>query len=430
MAWLVFEVSKNWGEADADISETIDFCEFYSREALRLSKVETPVQLPGERDSLFYIPLGVGAVIPPWNFPCAIMAGMTLASIVCGNTVVLKPSSDSPIIAAKFCRTAGRVRNAGRRGELLPGSGATFGNVMVDHPQTRYIAFTGSREVGLDINKNAAQQAPGQMWIKRTVLEMGGKDATIVDADADMDAAVEGVAAAAFSFQGQKCSACSRAIIDERIYDTFLAKLKARVEKIKMGDPAENANMAAVINEGAMQTILDYIEMGKREGRLVTGGEGATSPGEGYFVQPTVIADIDPEVETRAGRDFRPGTLGDQSPQLRARPRDCQQYRVRLDRRDLYQLAGEDRSRQPRLPRRQPVHQPQMHRRNGGSPSLRRLQHVGHRLEIRRPGLSLPVQPGEIGRREDCLTGGNEAGATQCGLCVPKLAQSQKYFKN
>ena len=229
----MFEVCKNWAEADGDIAETIDFCEYYGREALRLSKVETPVQLPGERDSLFYVPLGVGAVIPPWNFPCAIMAGMTLASIVCGNTVMLKPSSDSPTIAAKFHRVAGRSRNAGRRGQFLSRALARASAMRsLSHPKTRYIAFTGSREVGLAINQRAAQQAKGQVWIKRTVLEMGGKDAIIVDADADLDAAVEGVAAAAFGFQGQKCSACSRAIIDEKIYDKFLEKLKMRVEKI------------------------------------------------------------------------------------------------------------------------------------------------------------------------------------------------------
>jgi len=290
MAWLVFEVSKNWGEADADISETIDFCEFYGREALRLSKAETPVQLPGERDQLFYVPLGVGAVIPPWNFPCAIMAGMTLASIVCGNTVILKPSSDSPTIAAKFIELLEEAGMPEGVVNFCPGAGATFGDAIVAHSKTRFIAFTGSREVGLRINKVAADQAPGQVWIKRTILEMGGKDAIIVDADADVDSAVEGVAAAAFGFQGQKCSACSRAIIDERIYDSFLEKLKARVEKIEVGDPAENANMAAVINEGSMKTILGYIEQGKKDGRLLTGGERAA--GEGYFIQPTVIADI------------------------------------------------------------------------------------------------------------------------------------------
>src|SRR5437868_2725706 len=294
-AWLVFEVSKNWAEADADIAETIDFCEFYSREALRLSKVEPPVQLPGERDYLFYIPLGVGAVIPPWNFPAAIMPGMTLASLVAGNTVILKPSSDSPTIAAKFVELLEEAGMPGGVVNFCPGAGASFGDAVVAHPKTRYIAFTGSREVGLRINKVAADKQPEQIWIKRTILEMGGKDAMIVDADADIDSAVEGVAVSAFGFQGQKCSACSRAIIDERIYDKFLEKLKARVEKINVGDPAENANMGAVINEGSMKTIMGYIEQGKKDGRVITGGARATNAGEGYFIQPTVVADIPPK---------------------------------------------------------------------------------------------------------------------------------------
>jgi len=306
MAWLVFEVSKNWAEADADISETIDFCEFYAREALRLSKTQTPIQLPGEKDSLFYIPLGVGAVIPPWNFPCAIMAGMTLASIVCGNTVILKPSSDSPTIAAKFVELLEECGMPEGVVNFCPGSGATFGDAIVGHPKTRYIAFTGSREVGLQINKSAATQAPGQIWIKRTILEMGGKDAIIVDADADIDSAVEGVAAAAFGFQGQKCSACSRAIVDERVYDKFLSQLKERVEKIRLGDPAENANMAAVINEGSMKTILGYIEQGKKDGRLITGGGRALEAGEGYFIQPTVFADIQPKSKLEQEEIFGP----------------------------------------------------------------------------------------------------------------------------
>jgi 1-pyrroline-5-carboxylate dehydrogenase len=304
MAWLVFEVSKNWAEADADISEALDFCEFYSREALRLAKTQTPIQLPGERDSLMYVPLGVGAVIPPWNFPCAIMAGMTLASIVCGNTVVLKPSSDSPTIAAKFVELLEEAGMPEGVVNFCPGAGASFGDAIVAHPKTRYIAFTGSREVGLHINKTAAVQAPGQIWIKRTILEMGGKDAIIVDADADIDSAIEGVAASAFGFQGQKCSACSRAIVDERIYDKFLGQLKARAEKITVGDPAENANMGAVINEGSMKTILGYIEQGRKDGRLITGGGRA--PGEGYFIQPTVIADIAPKSKLEQEEIFGP----------------------------------------------------------------------------------------------------------------------------
>ena len=292
MAWLLFEVSKNWGEADADISETIDFCEFYAREALRFAQSKPPVQMPGEYDSLHYIPLGVGAVIPPWNFPCAIMAGMTVASIVSGNTVILKPSSDSPTIAAKFVELLEEVGMPEGVVNFCPGAGGSFGDAIVAHPKTRYIAFTGSREVGLHIHKTAATQAPGQIWIKRTILEMGGKDAIIVDADADIDSAVEGVAQAAFGFQGQKCSACSRAIVDERIYDKFLEQLKARVEKIKVGDPAENSGMGAVINEGSMKTILGYIEQGKKDGRLLTGGNRAPEAGEGYYIQPTVFADI------------------------------------------------------------------------------------------------------------------------------------------
>jgi 1-pyrroline-5-carboxylate dehydrogenase len=234
------------------------------------------------------------------------MAGMTLASIVSGNTVILKPSSDSPTIAAKFVELLEEAGMPDGVVNFCPGAGATFGNAVVAHPKTRFIAFTGSREVGLDINKSAATQSPGQIWIKRAILEMGGKDAIIVDSEADLDSAVEGVAQAAFGFQGQKCSACSRAIIDERIYDKFLERLKARVEKINVGDPAENANMGAVINEGSMKSILDYIEIGKKDGRLITGGGRATNAGEGYFLQPTVIADIPPKSRLEQEEVFGP----------------------------------------------------------------------------------------------------------------------------
>ncbi|MGH9650195.1 MAG: aldehyde dehydrogenase family protein, partial [Terriglobales bacterium] len=291
-AWLVFEVGKNWAEADGDVAETIDFCEYYAREALRLAKVEVSVHLSGERGALRYIPLGVGAVIPPWNFPCAIMAGMTLASIVSGNTVILKPSSDSPTIAAKFFEILLEAGLPDGVVNFCPGSGASFGNAIVEHPKTRFIAFTGSKEVGLDIHQRAATPRPGQIWIKRTILEMGGKDAIIVDADANLDASVEGVAASAFGFAGQKCSACSRAIVDERIYDLFLQRLKERVEKIQVGEPTENKAMGPVVNASAMKSIQEYIEIGRKEGRLITGGGRATEAGEGYYLQPTVIADI------------------------------------------------------------------------------------------------------------------------------------------
>ncbi|MBO0910371.1 MAG: L-glutamate gamma-semialdehyde dehydrogenase [Acidobacteria bacterium] len=306
MAWMVFEVSKNWAEADADVAETIDFCEYYAREAFRLGQAKSLVQLPGEHDQLFYIPLGVGAVIPPWNFPSAIMAGMTLASIVCGNTVILKPSSDSPTIAAKFVEILEEAGMPEGVVNFCPGAGSSFGDAIVAHPKTRFIAFTGSREVGLRINRVAAEVPAGQIWIKRTILEMGGKDGIIVDADADLDSAVEGVAASAFGFQGQKCSACSRAIVDERVYDKFLERLKDRVERLTIGDPATNKNLGAVINEGSMTSILNYIEIGKREGRLITGGGRANGAGEGYFIQPTVIADIWPKSKLEQEEIFGP----------------------------------------------------------------------------------------------------------------------------
>ena len=305
-AWMVYEVGKNWAEADADIAETIDFAEFYCREALRLAKSETPVQLPGEHDTLMYIPLGVAAVIPPWNFPCAIMAGMTMAAIVTGNTVVLKPSHDSPAIAAKFFEVLQEVGIPDGVVNFCPGSGTSFGAGLVEHPQLRFIAFTGSKEVGLDINQRAATPRTGQKWIKRTILEMGGKDSIIVDADANLDAAVEGVAQAAFGFQGQKCSACSRAIVDEKVYEVFLERLKDRVSRIAVGDPVENKPMGPVVSEKAYKSILEYIEVGKKEGRVINGGGPAKEAGQGYFIQPTVIADVPPTARIAQEEIFGP----------------------------------------------------------------------------------------------------------------------------
>jgi 1-pyrroline-5-carboxylate dehydrogenase len=305
-AWMVFEVGKNWAEADADIAETIDFAEMYAREALRLAEAKTVVQMPGEADRVMYIPLGVAAVIPPWNFPCAIMAGMTMAAIVTGNTVVLKPSHDSPAIAAKFFEVLQEAGVPDGVVNFCPGSGSTFGAGLVEHPKTRFIAFTGSKEVGLDINQRAAKPQARQKWIKRTILEMGGKDSIIVDADANLDAAVEGTAQAAFGFQGQKCSACSRVIVDEKVYDVFVERLKERVSKIVIGEPTENKAMGPVVSEKAMKSILNYIEIGKKEGRLISGGGPATEAGEGYFIQPTVIADIAPNARLAQEEVFGP----------------------------------------------------------------------------------------------------------------------------
>jgi 1-pyrroline-5-carboxylate dehydrogenase len=293
-AWLVYEVGKNWAEADADVGETIDFAEFYGREALRLAKSEPPIQLPGERDELKYVPLGVGAVIPPWNFPSAIMAGMTMAAIVCGNTVVLKPSGDAMTIAAKFFELLEQCGIPDGVVNFVTGSGSTFGNELVKHPKTRFISFTGSKEVGLHIHELAAKAQPGQIWIKRTILEMGGKDAIVVDADSDLDEAVNGVVASAFGFSGQKCSACSRAIVDERVYNKFVERLKDRAEKLTVGPAEENPNLGPVVNEAARKNILGYIEKAVAEGgRLITGGR-AVEGLNGYFIAPTVISEVKP----------------------------------------------------------------------------------------------------------------------------------------
>jgi 1-pyrroline-5-carboxylate dehydrogenase len=305
-AWLTYEVGKNWAEADADVSETIDFLEFYAREALRLAAATTPIQYPGERDELFYIPLGVGAVISPWNFPFAIMAGMTAASIVTGNTVILKPSSDAPTIAAKFVEVLEEAGMPAGVVNFCPGSGAAFGNAIVEHPKTRFIAFTGSKAVGLEIHERAAHTRPGQIWIKRTILEMGGKDSILVCADADLDAAVEGVVASAFGFSGQKCSACSRAIVEAPIYDVFVERLRERVAQLTVGDPAVNHNLGPVINKAALDSMLATIQAGKKEGRLIAGGQAPATAEGGYYLETTVFADVAPNAVLAQEEIFGP----------------------------------------------------------------------------------------------------------------------------
>lgn len=292
-AWLTLEAGKSWNEAEAETAEAIDFCDYYARLMLRHATPEPLVQMPGERGHLRYLPLGVGIVIPPWNFPLAILAGMTVASLVAGNTVVIKPSSDTPTIAAKFVEVLAEAGFPGDAYQFLPGAGAAVGDTLVAHAKTRFISFTGSKAVGLHINRLAAETQPGQIWIKRVIAEMGGKDAIVVADDADLDAAASGILAAAFGFQGQKCSACSRAIVDAKVYDAIVERLAAGVAKLTVGPADDPANyMGPVINAGAKKTILEYIERGKKEGRLIAGGSAV--PGlDGHFIQPTIIADIE-----------------------------------------------------------------------------------------------------------------------------------------
>jgi 1-pyrroline-5-carboxylate dehydrogenase len=291
-AWLVLEAGKTWPEAEAEVCEAIDFCEYYARQMVRFAAPEAVVQMPGERDDLVYLPLGAGVIIPPWNFPLAILAGMTVAALVAGNTVVIKPSSETPTVAAKFVEVLHQAGFPPRSLALCTGSGAVIGDLLVEHSKTRFVSFTGSREVGLRINELAAKPRKGQIWIKRVMAEMGGKDAIIVDREADLDSAVAGVVQSAFGYQGQKCSACSRAIVDDPVYDEFVEKLEAKVSALRVGAPEDRSNfMGPVISAGARRTILDYIEIGRGEGRLIAGG--GVLPGEGYFVQPTVFAGVE-----------------------------------------------------------------------------------------------------------------------------------------
>ena len=304
-AWQVFEVSKSWAEADGDMAEAIDFLEFYAREMMRISGPQPVVPYAGEENELYYIPLGVAAVIPPWNFPGAIMIGMTTAAIVAGNTVVLKPASTAPTIAWKFFEIMEEVSLPRGVLNFLPGPGSAIGDTIVDHPKTRLIAFTGSMEVGQRIHERAAKINPGQIWIKRTILEMGGKDFILVDETADIDAAATGIVAAAFGFQGQKCSACSRAIIHEDVYDAVEEAVVEKTKELKVGYPEDpDNNMGAVIDNAAYTKILDYIALGNREGELVCGG-GTAGKG-GWFIEPTIFSNVPPDARIAQEEIFGP----------------------------------------------------------------------------------------------------------------------------
>ena len=304
-AWMILEAGKNFAEAEADTSEAIDFMEFYAREILRYSAKQPITPLKGEKNELVYLPLGVGIIVPPWNFPFAILVGMSSAAIVTGNTIVLKPSSDTPMMGQLYYEI---MKQAGLPAGVLnfmPGSGGEVGDILVSHPLTRFISFTGSMAVGTHMNKLAAEVQTGQKWLKRVVAEMGGKDSIIIDNELkDMDVAVKGVIASAFGYQGQKCSACSRVIVDAKIYDKFTAKLKQEVDKIKVGPAHENYPVGPVINETAERNILSYIEIGMNEGRLLCGGEKAE--GNGYYIRPTVIVDVDPMARIAQEEIFGP----------------------------------------------------------------------------------------------------------------------------
>ncbi|CVK19871.1 L-glutamate gamma-semialdehyde dehydrogenase [Sporomusa sphaeroides] len=304
-AWLVEEAGKNWAEADADTAEAIDFLEYYAQQMPKFAAGMTVVPSAGEQNECFYIPLGVGLIVPPWNFPLAILTGMTAAAIVTGNTVIMKPASTTPVIAAKLMELWEEVSLPPGVVNFLPGSGGAIGDYLVSHPKIRFINFTGSKEVGLRINKLAAGVSPGQKWIKRVVAEMGGKDAIIVDNEAELEDAANGIVNSAFGFQGQKCSACSRAIIVKDVYEEIVAKVTAKTKALTLGPASDPAvNLGPVIDKNAYDKILEYIEIGRKEGRIVAGGaKGAET---GYFIEPTVIADVVPNARIAQEEIFGP----------------------------------------------------------------------------------------------------------------------------
>jgi 1-pyrroline-5-carboxylate dehydrogenase len=305
-ATMVFEVGKTWPEADADTAEAIDFLEFYAREAYRYGGEQPITKIENEDNDLVYIPLGVGAVIPPWNFPLAIMAGMTTAAAVSGNCVVLKPSSDAPWIAYRFFALLEEAGMPPGVVNFVSGSGGEVGDPLIQHERIRFISFTGSKEVGLHINEEAAKHRKGQLWIKRVIAEMGGKDAIIVDREtSNLDEAAAAVVASAFGFQGQKCSACSRLIVDEAVYDKLLPLVVEKTKALRIDDPTSgDAQVGPVVGAKAFKTIKSYIEKGVKEGRLVAGGEADDK--NGFFIQPTVIADVDPHATIAQEEIFGP----------------------------------------------------------------------------------------------------------------------------
>lgn len=303
-AWEVFEAGKNYLEAEADVAEAIDFCEYYARQAMDLDDRLETYPWPGEENTLTLQPLGVGVVIPPWNFLLAILVGTTVGPVVAGNAVILKPSPKTPIIAGLFLRMLDEAGFPPGVVNLLTGHDADLGDALVDDARTRFVNFTGSVATGIRIHERAAKVQPGQHFLKKTFLEMGGKDALIVDETADLDAAADAAVASGFGFQGQKCSAMSRLIVVDEVYDALLEKVVARTERLQVGPAEENADVAAVIDETQFEKILGFIERAKSDGRLLTGG-GRAAEG-GWYVQPTILADVAPDAEIAQEEVFGP----------------------------------------------------------------------------------------------------------------------------
>lgn len=303
-ALQVLEVAKGWREADGDVAEAIDFCRYYAREMRRLSHPRRMGRAPGEVSLYHYQPRGITLVIAPWNFPLAILTGMVAAALVAGNTVIMKPAEQSSIIAAELMRMMLEVGFPKDVIQFLPGYGEEVGEYLVNHKDISMIAFTGSKDVGLHILKQSQIIQPGQQHVKRTIAEMGGKNAIIVDGDADLDEAVTGVIYSAFGFQGQKCSACSRAVVLESVYDRFLERLTEAARSLKVGPPDDPRSFVGpVVDDEAQSRILRTIESAKAYAKVVFQGE---TPSGGCYVPPTIFADVDPSSDLAQKEIFGP----------------------------------------------------------------------------------------------------------------------------
>jgi len=303
-AWEVFEAAKTYAEAEGDVAEAIDFCEYYARQAMDLDERLETYPWPGEENTLTLQPLGVGVVIPPWNFLLAILVGTTVGPVVAGNAVILKPSPKTPIIAGLFMRMLDEAGFPPGVVNLLTGEDDVLGDALVDHPETRFINFTGSVGTGMRIHERAAKVQPGQRFLKRTFLEMGGKDAMIVDETADLDAAADAAVAGAFGFQGQKCSAMSRLILVDEVHDEMVEKVVARTQRLEIGPAEENPDVAAVIDQIQFDKILGFVDRAKGSATLALGGDRGREGG--WYVQPTILTDVDPDAEIAQQEVFGP----------------------------------------------------------------------------------------------------------------------------
>ncbi|ACV57382.1 L-glutamate gamma-semialdehyde dehydrogenase [Alicyclobacillus acidocaldarius] len=306
-AWMLLEAGKSRAEADADTAEAIDFLEYYGRQMIDLARRADDLLTPisGEDNHIEYIPLGVGAIIPPWNFPLAIVTGMTVSAVVAGNTVLLKPAIQTPVIAYKLMEALEEAGMPPGVVNFVPGDPAEMGDFMVGHKDVRFISFTGSKQVGLHLNELAAKRIPGQRWIKRFIAEMGGKDAIVVDEGYDVQAAAQIIAQSAFGFSGQKCSACSRVIAHESLYDELVDRVAEIAKAFKVGDVRDaSVGTGPVIDQKAFEKVTTYIEIGRGEGRLVAGGTASNETG--FFIHPTVFADVKPDARIMQEEIFGP----------------------------------------------------------------------------------------------------------------------------